>query len=47
MMEWMVSVSYTHLDVYKRQKKYSAVGREEVKKYVMSKMKVCGSVGKA
>ena len=27
-------------------KKYSA-GREEVKKYVMSKMKVCGSVGKA
>ena len=28
-------------------KKYSAVGREEVKRYVMSKMKVCGSVGKA
>ena len=28
-------------------KKYSAAGREEVKKYVMSKMKVCGSVGKA
>ena len=25
----------------------SAAGREEVKKYVMSKMKVCGSVGKA
>lgn len=28
-------------------KKYSAAGREEVKKYVMSKIKVCGSVGKA
>ncbi|MGI6499462.1 MAG: class II fructose-1,6-bisphosphate aldolase [Anaerostipes sp.] len=28
-------------------KKYSAVGRKEVKKYVMDKMKVCGSVGKA
>ncbi|MDY5497219.1 MAG: class II fructose-1,6-bisphosphate aldolase [Anaerobutyricum sp.] len=28
-------------------KKYNAVGREEVKKYVMSKMIVCGSVGKA
>ena len=28
-------------------KKYSAAGREEVKKYVMSKMKVFGSVGKA
>lgn len=28
-------------------KKYGAAGREEVKKYVMSKMKVCGSVGKA
>ena len=28
-------------------KKYNAVGREEVKKYVMSKIKVCGSVGKA
>ena len=28
-------------------KKYSAQGREEVKKYVMGKMEVCGSVGKA
>lgn len=28
-------------------KKYNAQGREEVKKYVMSKMEVCGSVGKA
>ena len=28
-------------------KKYSRAGREEVKKYVMSKIKVCGSVGKA
>ena len=28
-------------------KKYSAVGREEVKKYVMQKMEVVGSVGKA
>ncbi len=28
-------------------KKYNAQGREEVKMYVMDKMKVCGSVGKA
>lgn len=28
-------------------KKYNARGREYVKEYVMSKMKVCGSVGKA
>lgn len=28
-------------------KKYNAAGREEVKQYVMSKMKVCGSNGKA
>lgn len=28
-------------------KKYNAQGREEVKKYVMSKMRVCGSVGRA
>lgn len=28
-------------------KKYSAKGREEVKKYVMSKMLVCGSAGRA
>ena len=28
-------------------KKYGAVGREEVKQYVMSKIKVCGSVNKA
>lgn len=28
-------------------KKYNAQGREEVKMYVMEKMKVCGSVGKA
>ncbi len=28
-------------------KKYNAQGREEVKRYVMSKMEVCGSVGKA
>lgn len=28
-------------------KKYSAEGRAEVKKYVMGKMQVCGSVGKA
>lgn len=28
-------------------KKYNAAGREEVKKYVMSKIEVCGSVGKA
>lgn len=28
-------------------KKYSGAGREEVKKYVMSKIKVCGSAGKA
>lgn len=28
-------------------KKYNAVGREKVKQYVMSKMKVCGSDGKA
>ena len=28
-------------------KKYNAVGREEVKQYVMDKIKVCGSVGKA
>lgn len=28
-------------------KKYNALGKEEVKKYVMGKMKVCGSVGKA
>lgn len=28
-------------------KKYNAAGREEVKKYVMAKMKVCQSVGKA
>ena len=28
-------------------KKYNAAGREEVKKYVISKMKVCGSVGRA
>lgn len=28
-------------------KKYSGVGREEVKKYVMSKIKVCGSAGRA
>lgn len=28
-------------------KKYNAVGREEVKKYVMQKMQVTGSVGKA
>ena len=28
-------------------KKYSAQGREEVKQYVMDKIKVCGSDGKA
>lgn len=28
-------------------KKYNALGREHVKKYVMDKMRVCGSVGKA
>ena len=28
-------------------KKYNAQGREEVKKYVMSKIRVCGSVGRA
>lgn len=28
-------------------KKYSGAGREKVKKYVMSKIKVCGSAGKA
>lgn len=28
-------------------KKYNAQGREKVKQYVMSKIKVCGSVGKA
>lgn len=28
-------------------KKYNAAGREEVKKYVMGKIKVCGSEGKA
>ena len=28
-------------------KKYNAQGRQEVKQYVMNKMKVCGSVGKA
>ena len=28
-------------------KKYNAQGREEVKQYVMNKIKVCGSVGKA
>lgn len=28
-------------------KKYNASGREEVKQYVMSKIKVCGSVDKA
>lgn len=28
-------------------KKYNAAGREEVKKYVMDKIKVCGSEGKA
>ena len=28
-------------------KKYNAQGREEVKQYVMSKIKVCGSAGKA
>lgn len=28
-------------------KKYSAAGRDEVKRYVMSKIKVCGSGGKA
>lgn len=28
-------------------KKYNAKGREEVKQYVMSKIKVCGSVGKS
>ena len=28
-------------------KKYSAVGREQVKEYVMSKILVCGSNGKA
>ena len=28
-------------------KKYNAKGREEVKKYVMNKIKVCGSVNKA
>lgn len=28
-------------------KKYSASGRDEVKRYVMGKIKVCGSVGKA
>lgn len=28
-------------------KKYSVAGREEVKKYVMDKIKVCGSAGKA
>ena len=28
-------------------KKYNAAGREEVKKYVMEKMAVCGSIGKA
>ena len=28
-------------------KKYNAAGREEVKQYVMSKIKVCGSEGKA
>lgn len=28
-------------------KKYNARGRDEVKEYVMSKMRVCGSVGKA
>ena len=28
-------------------KKYGAVGMEEVKKYVMQKMQVVGSVGKA
>ncbi|MCI9163706.1 MAG: class II fructose-1,6-bisphosphate aldolase [Lachnospiraceae bacterium] len=28
-------------------KKYNAQGREEVKQYVMSKIKVCGSTGKA
>jgi len=33
-------------DVYDP-KKYNAAGREEVKKYVMDKIKVCGSVGKA
>ena len=28
-------------------KKYNACGKERVKEYVMSKMKVCKSVGKA
>lgn len=28
-------------------KKYNAQGREEVKKYVMNKIKICGSTGKA
>ena len=28
-------------------KKYNARGREEVKKYVMDKIRVCGSAGKA
>lgn len=28
-------------------KKYNARGREEVKKYVMDKIRVCGSCGKA
>ena len=28
-------------------KKYNASGREEVKQYVMSQIKVCGSVDKA
>ena len=28
-------------------KKYNAQGREKVKQYVISKMKVCGSVNKA
>ena len=28
-------------------KKYNAKGREKVKEYVMGRMKVCGSVGKA
>ena len=28
-------------------KKYNSAGREEVKQYVMSKIKVCGSVDKA
>ena len=55
-MFWINTVSYTHLDVYKRQdqqgkgfdpRKLLAPGFEAIKATVKEKMELFGSVGKA